>query len=553
MAAGGADGGTVDMEGAARQEDRGRKALDHVRAALDKQGKLSEAMRSCLDGIAPDSPVESWDRLAFELGAMDEPTLAEKIAHTCRDKRLAAWRAIGSDDALLSQVRPMCDQFEYAGADATESLRFKLAAMADSVHEGFIPGDRVSSFVINMARFGSTVDDRTIRAIVEELYVRRLHLDRACGICEGILWFTGRDRRRMASSTLVEDTVGAVLSEVWRLQSRAYAFSVESRILPLLAHTGENPGRWLLDRCEVILVRRATSLGLPVPVAPRADLRLLWASALARRISARTQEFSPGEIARSAKLRHPRSYGFLRLSRAATVSALGKRGHSLVESASSALAAQGLAEVRGPPDPGQDALGILDALLGHMERHGVAVSPDVAKRWRAGLRGSRLWGSLLEMEAHLRLRIAGAAPVPRPGGHGVALELAGCRVEFYSPLDDWPSGHGGPARAGSPAHKTGRDMFGQARRAGEAGRVVAVVDCTALPSQGMDIIAGALAPALALGEQPGALFFVRRELGLYERKLLKNPHSAPGIPGLAMGHVERAFGLDLAGRRRPAP
>lgn len=523
--------------------DPPQKALDGVRAALERKDKLTPALLSYLEGMRDDSPVESWDRLCFELSALGEPNLAGGIARICRDKRTEAWSGIDGDDGLLSHIAPMCAQFGYSGDDATESLRFKLASVSDTVSDGVRPAEKMRAFMVNMARFGSTADDRMIRAVAEEVYVRRGHLVRLCDICGDILRFSGRDRGRLMSSTLVEDIVGAVLAELPRMHGRAHASSVARGLFPLIPYIGEHSPDEVLGRCKELLACRAKSFRLAVPRAPRGRIGIVWASALAHRISARAQESSPDEIVRHARRHHPRSYMFLGLNRARATSRLAERGAPMVENASSAIALRGLAGVRDPLPVGQDALGLLDAMLGHMGRLGIAASPAATKRWRSGMLGTRLWGSLLEMEMHLRLGMAGAGAraVPAPGGRGIPLELGACRVEAYSPLDGEPPGDG---HAGDPGHDSAGDMFGRTRPAGEAGRTVVVVDCTMGAPADPEDMESMLAPALDSDMQPGALCLVRREWGRHEHTLLKSRRSA--IPDPAARAIGRALDMDLA-------
>lgn len=523
-----------------------QKALARVMSELEERNKLSVALRSHLRRMRHDSPLEMWDGLFFELHSIGESSLAGRIAGVCKEMRASAWKKIVDDDGMLLHMRPMLSQFAYAGDDAAESLRFKLASMSDTVRASLVPGKKVRALAVNMARFGSLADSRMVRVVVEELYVRRGHLWEACGICEDIMRFSGRDRGRMMASTLVEDIVGDVLAELQRLKSRDYAFSEGMGLLPLLASPADPSRDRLLERLVVLLVRRTASLGLAATRGPRGGARLFWASALAHRVSAHTRRFDPETIARHAELRHRRSFGFLGLGRAAAASRLDARAHALAENASSAIALRGLAGVRPPLPPGQDALGFLDGLLGRMELHGIDADPEAMKKWRAGMLGSRLWASLLEMEAHLRLRLAGAGVRAAPGARGVALELDGLRVEAYSPLDGRPPEHDRgerPAGAGSGAAP---DMFGQAGRGGGARHTMVMVDCTAGAPAGLETLAGVLSPGFSPGGQPGALCLVRREHWRHERLLVKSPYREQQIPDSVTGPVMRALGLDMA-------
>ncbi|MDD9808820.1 MAG: hypothetical protein OXU25_03170 [Thaumarchaeota archaeon] len=531
------------MLDARRRGGSRQRALDDVRAALDKKGKLTPALLSYLEGMRGDPPVESWDRLCFELSAIREAGLAAAIARVCRDKRTEAWAKIDGDDGLLSHILPMCAQFGLSSDDSVESIRFKLASMSDTVSDGVRPAERMRAFMANMARFGSMADDRMIRAIAEEVYVRRGHLGRLCDICGDMLRFTGSDRNRLAASTLVEDIIGAVLAELHRMHGRAHAHSTDADIFPLVIYIGEHSPDKLLDRCVDLLARRARLLRLAVPRAPRGRVGIIWASALAHRISVRAQESCPEEIVLHARRHHPRAYRFLGLNRARAASRLEEGGALLAENASTAIARLRLAGVRDALPTGQDALGLLEAMLGCMEGEGTGAGPAVMKKWRSGMLGQRLWGSLLEMEMHLRLRIAGAGvlAVAAPFGHGVAMEADGCRVEAYSPLDGCPP-EGGRAGKASPGAE---DMFGRARPGGETGRTIVAVDCTMGAPVDLEDTANMLVPALGSGAQPGALCLVRREWGRHEHALLKNPRSAQQIPDSAAGLIARALEIDL--------
>lgn len=503
--------------------------------------------------MRPDSPLEMWEGLFFELHSIEEHKLAERIADVCKEIRTNAWKKIVDDEGILLHLRPMLSQFTYASGDAAESLRFKIASMSGTIRSTLVPGKKVRALVVDMARFGSLADDRMIRMAVEELYVRRDHLWEACGICEDIVKFSGRDKNRMLASTLVDEIVGDVLAELQRLRSRDYAFSVDRGLLPLLASPADGSRDRLLERLVQLLVRRASPLDLAVTHSPRGGARLFWASALAHRVSAHTRWFEPGVIARHAERRHRRSFAFLDLGRATAVSRLEAHGHALVENASSAIALRRLAGVRAPLPSGQDALGILDGLLGNMELHGIDAGPEAMAKWRVGMLGPRLWASLLEMEAHLRLRVAGARALPVPGGRGVALELDGLRVGAYSPLDGQPPEHDRATRAGDAGNRAAGGVFGQAAPAGKARRAVVIVDCTVGAPAGLDALAGVLAPDFSMAEQLDALCLVRREHGRREHLLVKNPYRAEQFPDSVADPVMRALGLDIAEPDSTAP
>jgi len=521
---------------------------------LGGTGKLSGPLRSHLGRMRPDSPLEMWEGLFFELHSLDEPKLAGRIADVCKEMRTDAWKKIVNDDGILSHLRPMLSQFTYAGDDAAESLRFKIASMSDTVRSSLVPGKKVRALLVNMARFGSLADSRMIRATAEELYVRRGHLWEACGICENIMRFSGRDRDRVMASTLVEDIVSDILAELQRLKSRDYAFSADSGLLPLLASPADPSRDRLLERLVLLLVRRTASLGLAATRGPQGGARLFWASALAHRVTAHKRRFDPGVIARYAELRHPRSFGFLGLGRAATASRLDAHGHALVENASTAIALRGLAGVRAPLPSGQDALGLLDVLLGHMKRHGIDAGPEAMKKWRAGMLGPRLWGSLLEMEAHLRLRMANVIvrATPAPGGRGVTLELDGLRVKAYSPLDGRLPERDRAARAVDAGHGVAGDMFGQAGHWGGTPRTMVIVDCTVGAPAGLETLAGVLSAGFSTGGQPDALCLARREHGSHERLLVKNPYHERQISNSVVDPVSRALGLNIGAPGDPA-
>lgn len=530
-----------------------QKALDRVMSQLATADKLSGTLRSYLGRMRPDSPLEMWDGLFFELHSIGESKLAGRIADVCKEIRINAWKGIVSDDGILLHLRPMLSQFAYAGDDAAESLRFKLASMSDTVRTTLVPGEKVRELVVNLARFGSLADARMVRVTVEELFVRRDHLWEACGICENILRFSGRDKGKMMASTLVEDVVGDILAELQRLRSDDYAFSVDRGLLPLLASPADGSHDRLLERLVSLLVRRAGSLGLVATRGPRGGARLFWASALAHRVSAHARRFRPEEIVRHAELRHRRSFGFLGLGRATAASRLEARAHALAENASLAIALRRLAGVRAPLPPGQDALRLLDDLLGHMERSGIDAGSEAMKKWRAGMLGPRLWGSLLEMEAHLRLRMAGAGARVAPGARGVALELDGLRVEAYSPLDGWPPEHDRAAQAAGAGRMAGDDMFGQAGRGEGARQTMVVVDCMVGAPAGLETLAGVLSAGFSPGGQPGALCLARRERGRHELLLVNSPYREQQIPGPVTDPVMRALGLDIGERGTAAP
>lgn len=519
-AGGGAAARAVSMLDSIPGKGPRQAALGAVRAALARNGGAPPSLVS----MRADSPVESWDRLFVELEEMGEGSLAERVAVICRGMRQDMWQAIDGDPAMLAQVYPMCDQFYSARDDAVAGLRYGLAAVSDAASASFRPGREMRDAIVNMARFGSMADDRAIRVIVEELYVRRGHHGPALDICSDIMSFRGHDRGRMLSSTLVEGIVGDVLSAVRDSQDEAPEPGAFAPPRPSPRESAQ-----ALERCMRILRRRARSLGISVPPGAGGGA-LLEASALALRISGRRQARLPGEIARHAGLHHPRSHRFLRLDLQSSLSRLARPGSPLARNASAEMAS------RGGARRGHGALGLLEALLERMELGGI--SAGATKKWQDGIRGTRLWGTLLEMEMYLRLRLVGARVSVACGGGGAPLELGGCRLGVHSPLDAaWPG------RAGA---RTLDGLLGAGGR-----RTVVVADCPQGVLPGRGALRDRLAPCLAAGRGPGALFLVRRSGGRYTHEILESPSPERRVPNTVKGAIRRALGENISGLSEP--
>jgi len=545
------------------KEARRQQALDAARGALAKRKKLSGHVLECLDRTRADSLPESWDRLFFELLNLDEDDLAASMARISKEMRQDLWTGIRGDGDMIAQITPMCAHFTRARDAAVGDLRHKLAAMSDSVPGSFRPGSEMRALVVNMARFGSMADDRMIRVIIDEVYIRNGHHDGVCDICEDILGFTGCDRHRMLSSTLVEGLVGAVLAEL----QRPMAFPTDGEFSPLMPDPGERlrPAS-LLARCRRILRSRAGSLGLDVPPGPGGD-SLQRAMALALSLSGRKDMPGQAEIFAQVRQRHPRSYGFLlrgAIPPMVTGSAhiappakgdparLAPRSSPLAQSIISAMASRGQGHMRPVTHFRQNALWLLDLLLDGMDRAKAGADARTMKMWRAGLRGRRMWGCLLEMELYLRLRLAGASPsaVPAAAGAITALELYGCRVEAHSAMDG--AARGDAARAGDPAARIAEGILGDARLVVEGNpKTVAIVDCPPWLCPDLGQLEGRLRAARALGHWQGALYLVQHDRGHYAHRLLKNPGPAAHIPNRALRLVARALRLDIRAVCRP--
>lgn len=537
-------GGKEPMQGGGPKMDL-RQTLADVRDALEKRKRPPpEDILSLLARMDEGSQPAEWDELFYSLVALGEKRPADRVAEACRHVRLLAWMEIDDDASVLSEVRPMLEQFALTVDDAEESLRAMLVAMSTAARRPFQPGREMRAFIVNMARFASVMDDRVIRAIVEELYVRRGHHGRVCDICSDMLEFRGLDRRRMASSTLVEDLLGAVLARMQHARARVPSPAAHGGDSVLLPDLGASLRDRELDRCAAILGRRARSLGLAVPPAPTGGNALSWAMALALGIAARRQPYSPTELAEHAKLYHPRSHGFLRLGHPSALSRLADPGSRLAQNILLAMTSERLARSGGALRFGQDALGLLDVLLECVDRSGFVGGSAVTKKWRAGIRGSRLWESLLDMEIRLRLWVVASPMGLDPGRGGAVLGLDGCRVETRSCMDDMPPAHGGATQDGDPASRVASDMLGQSRLAG-VGMAVTIVDCPAELFPDLGMLAARLERLLSSGGHPGALYLVRRDGGRYAHKFLKNPNSPTGISGAAKSLIERSLGLDI--------
>jgi len=522
-----------------------RKTLTDVRDALKGSKRPVEDVLSLLGRMDAGSSPDAWDELFYGLVALGEKKPADRVAEACRHVRLRAWREIDGDTAL-SEVRPMLDQFALTVDDAEDALRTMLLAMSNAARRPLQPGYAMRVFIVNMARFGSTVDDRVIRAVVEELYVRRGHHGHVCDMCEDMMAFKGLDKLRMASSTLVEDLLGAVLARMQYAGTRVPSPYAHGGVYPLLPDLGSSLRGRTLDRCAAILGHRAKHLGLAVTPAPPKGSVLSWAMALALGISARRQAYRPAELAEHARLLHPRSYRFLRLGHPHALSRLADPGSQLAQNILLAMTSERLEGSGTPMRFGQDALGLLDVLLECMDRSGHGADLAITKRWRAGIRGSRLWGSLLDMEMRLRLRATGSAVPAGLGsaGGGAALDIDGCRIETRSAMDDMPPARGSAAQAGDPSSIVARAISGQARLAG-TGTTVVIVDCPAEVFPDLGILAARLEPPMSSGDHPAALCLVRRDGGLYAHKFLKNPSSQAGVPGSAKRLIERSLDLDI--------
>ena len=546
----------VNMQGIGQKHALRQRALDDVRAALDKKEMLSEEMHSHLERLRADSAPESWDRLFFWLVSVREKALADQIASICRDVRLDMWKSVSNDEEMLSQLLPMCDQFNHESDASIASLRTKLGAMSHVTRGSFRPGQDMLDSITKMAKFGSTASDQMIRVIVEELYIRRGHHEQVCSLCAEILKFRGHDRHRMLSSTLVEDLLGAVLAEMRNRQNPDFAKSIAREFSPLRPYRGDSlRHNRLLGQCVKILERRARSLGLGVPPAHDGADQLARASALALGISERRQGPTPAEIARHVDRHYPLSHGFLCLGQPATAALLARPGLPLAQSILLAMTSHKLAGIRHTPHSWQNALATLEMLLGCKRTVGIRVGSRATKRWQAEMRGLRMWGCLLEMEMYLRLKMSGSdvATSSKVGGLP-ALELDGLHVEIYSALDDaWASGRAVTTQPADPVDALAKSAFGDSplrdkdTPSGRVPRKVMVIaDCPLGLFPDLAALKVRLATALESDVRLGAMFLLRRNRGRYAHAFLKNPSRAAQIPNSAKTLIEQALRINIA-------
>lgn len=551
--------------GGSAGNERRRIVLGQVDAELKARKEPGHAHAVELVGsMEPDSAVEAWEALYFELHGLGEEALAEAVATETRQARMEAWQAMRRDADVISQVTPMGEQYLSSRASSVNRLRQKLSAMA-SCSRPLRLGREMEDYVVNMARFGSMADDWMVMVFVEELYLERGMYEGVIGICERILGFDGYDLHRMMASTLVEDMINSLLGHLDTCGEGGYVEMMIASGLPISPECKDRKYlEGLKERCLELLEKRAKGLGLGILPDKKENSLQRRASDYALRISARRRMRSGGEIAGYVRERYPLSHGFLGLGDGRVARRIAERQAPLAESMSVQMEVDDIARIQNSEARVGNALEVLEPMLAFIKEENVKINPKTRKKWKNGMLGDQLWEFLFEMEVYLRLVGVGAGVeadvmVPKAGGGKaeVDLEVDGCLVEVYSPKDTEIRVYRHATSVEGPGNAM-VDYVTKKPQMAHAGkrRAAVIVNCPPGEFSNIEVARPRMEERLASARQPGAVFYVKDGSDPTVAECLVNRNAAAAMPDATIQRIMEALCLRAPcawgrGMRRP--
>lgn len=544
---------------------RRRVVLAQLAAELRAREKPGYAHAvELVESMGPDSAVEAWEALYFELYRLGEAAISEAVAAETRQARTEAWQAMKGDADVISQVAPMGEQYISSHASSVNRLRQKLSAMLVCSGQ-FRLGSEMEEYVVNMARFGSLADDWMIKVFVEELYLERGLYEGVIGICERILGFEGHDRHRMMASTLVEDVLNALVGHLERCGEGGYVEMMAASGMPMSPECANKEYvEGLKKKCLELLEARAESLGLGILPDKKENSLQRRASDYALRISARRKIRSAGEIAGYIRERYPESHAFLGLGDGRVARRIAEKQVPLAENISTQMEVDDIAKIRNVETRAGNALEALEPMLRFKKGNSVDIKPKTLKKWKSGMLGDQLWECLFEMEVFLRLVGAGASvradvKIPKAGGGNaeVDLEADGCLVEIYSPRDTEIRVVAHATHVESPGMAMVDYVTRKPQMRHVGGRPTAVVVCCpAGEFANIEVVRARMEGRLATATQPGAVFYVKDGSDPTVAECLVNGNAAAAVPEATIRTMMDALSLRAPqawgrGMRRP--
>ena len=513
------------LVGCAGNERRGlviKRARDEL---AERRGNADYARAlELLDMLSPTSNHATWCKLRDELARLKDG-VAHLVGPECELVRMDTLRSIKTGDELKPRLHVECSRFVEGHWSAQFDFGRYLEDMLRHVDDGAKGGEAVRRYIVDMARFGSGVDDGMILQVMLAVYVEaRLYME-ACAVCEDILGFEGEDRIRMLGSTLVERVIDGIMVRL----SGSYDPKCDDALVQV---------------CVGLLKRRARSLGIGQDAGDGTLLK--QASRLARNIHARRRLKTAEEIDGWISNRYPLSHKFLNLGRQKIRGMLDTNAQ-LVENASVVMTCHELAGDRNMPCDQEGALDEIEYLVKRMHKAGIGTD-QAFKDWKDAMRARSLWSTLPEIRIYLRLRIAGhevEVHAPIEGGGNVDLRVGDCYMEVHSPddgtlllsrqqIDDEALAK---RALGKIMDKSQLDSVGS--RA-----VVLVMDCSHVLF-GNPQLRERLASRMSERPQLAGVLLILFEGDRYLTHFVKNPAAAMPVPDATVDMISGALGKRL--------
>jgi len=515
------------LEGCAGN-DRRAGVIKRARAELAEGGLRGDTRYArafeLLDMLTPTSNHATWCKLRDELARLSSDVV-RLVGPECELVRMDTLRGIKSGDELASRLHAECSRFVEGSWSSQFDFGRYLEDMMRHVSSGAKGGDAVRRYIVDMARFGSGVDDGMILQVILAVYVEaRLYME-ACAVCEGILGFEGDDRVRMLGSTLVEGVIDGILVRL----SGSYDPRRDDR---------------LVQTCVELLKRRARHLNMRQDAGQGTLLK--QASRLATNIRARRRLRTAEEIDEWISGRYPLSHRFLNLGRG-TISGMLKSSARLVENASVIMECQDLAKARHMQCSQEGALDEIEGMIRKM--HEIGIKTDQAfKKWKEAMRGKPLWSTLPEIRIYLRLRIAGhdvGVHAPLDGGGNIDLRLRDCDIEVLSPDDGTLLLSRQQVDDAKIAMRALGKAMGKSQLDSVEGRTAVVaMDCSHFAFNNPEL-RGLLAAKIAERPQLAGVFLILFRGDHYESDFVKNPAAARPVQDATVAMIAGALGKRL--------
>lgn len=514
------------LEGCAGN-DRRAGIIERARAELAERREDPRYARTfeLLDMLAPTSSHATWCKLRDELARLRD-NAAHLVGPECELVRLDTLKGIKSDAELAPKLHEECSRFVEGHWSAQLDFGRYLEDMMGNVNSGAKGGEAVRRYIVDMARFGSGVDDGMILQVMLAVYVEAKLYMEACAVCEEIAGFEGEDRARMAGSTLVEKVIDNMLIRM----SEDY-----------------KPARddGLAQRCIDILKKRSDDLGLNQ--IPGQGTLIYQASRLAFNILARRRLRTAGEIDAWIKGKYPRSYVFLNLGDK-KIRQMLKTSARLAEHASVHIKRDELAKTGLKPGCPDGVLDELERLIPLMKQKGLDKGRGI-REWKGAVRGDALWSAV--SEARICLRFAGIPGVevyPRIDNGGSAdLKVGDCYIEVLTPEDGTLFVSRQRIDDGRVAGHALEKIMEKSQLGSVGGRTaVLAVDCSRFVFDN-PVLLDRLPGEISAAPQLAGVFLALFEGGRYRTSYVKNPAAAHPVPQDTVDMIAGALGAGIPG------
>jgi len=508
------------LEGCA---NNGRRAGIIKRAKDELVGRREDARYArafeLLDMLTPTSRYGTWCRLHDELARLRD-NAAYLVGPECEPVLSDTLEGIKSDAELVPKLHEECSAFVEDHWSRLAGFEHRLEGMMRLVGAGAKGGERTRQYIVDMARFGSGVDDGLVLRVMLAMYIEPGMYREACAVCEDIVAFEGEDRVRMAGSTLVESVIDSILVG--------------------LSEYSPDRDDGLVRQCIDVLKRRSDDLGLNQ--IPGQGKLIYQASRLAFNILARQRLRTAEEIEGWIARKYPLSHRFLNLGDRKIRHMLEKSAR-LAEHVSAHIKCDEQAGVGLKPDRPEGVLDELERLIPLMEQKGLDKGRGIME-WRGAAGGDALWSALSEARICLRLvDISGVEAYPRIENGGSAdLRVGDCYIEVLAPEDGTLLASRRRIDDARIADHALEKIMERSQLGSVGGRIkVMVVDCSRHVFDNPRML-DRLPAEIAKAPQLAGVFLAMFERGSYQTSFVKNTAAAMPVPQETIDMITGALG-----------